>query len=144
MASNIIILSLLICFLFLLIPSVFVTSNAINCPAAVSSFNMKDFFGSKNEQLSCIPNVTATSVAVSPGDIDPLQFALNLEHTEAAFFLFGALGYGTDNIDPTLAMGGPPPIGAMKANLDNITQRIIEEFGYQEVGHLRFLHLFMK
>jgi Ferritin-like domain len=99
---------------------------------------MKYLFGSQNDKLSCVPEITATSVAVSPGDIDQLQFALNLEHTEAAFFLYGALGYVADNIDPTLAMGGPPPLGAMKANLDDVTRQIIEEFGYQEVGHLRF------
>ncbi|KAK1295441.1 hypothetical protein QJS10_CPA16g01503 [Acorus calamus] len=34
-------------------------------------------------------------------------------------------------------MGGPPPIGATKANLDPLTLRVIAEFGYQEVGHLR-------
>ncbi|KAM3735812.1 hypothetical protein ACB098_10G116000 [Castanea mollissima] len=32
---------------------------------------------------------------------------------------------------------GPPPIGAKKANLDPLVRQIIEEFGYQEVGHLR-------
>ncbi|KAJ6301687.1 hypothetical protein OIU77_015907 [Salix suchowensis] len=37
----------------------------------------------------------------------------------------------------TFAAGGPPPIGAQKANLDPVTRKIIEEFGYQEVGHLR-------
>lgn len=72
-----------------------------------------------------------------PYDVDLLQFALNLEHMECDWFLYGALGYGLDAIAPKLAMGGPPPIGAMKAKLDNLTQRIIEEFGYQEVGHLR-------
>ncbi|KAJ6817416.1 desiccation-related protein PCC13-62-like [Iris pallida] len=66
-----------------------------------------------------------------------MQFALNLEHTETEWFLFGALGYGLDNVEPELAMGGPPPVGTRKARLDNVTRRIIEEFGYQEVGHLR-------
>ncbi|GFQ05034.1 desiccation-related protein pcc13-62 [Phtheirospermum japonicum] len=33
-------------------------------------------------------------------------------------------------------MGGPPPFGAQKANLLRIKD-IIEQFGYQEVGHLR-------
>ncbi|KAG6524642.1 desiccation-related protein PCC13-62-like [Zingiber officinale] len=72
-----------------------------------------------------------------PLDRDLLQFALNLEHTECDFFLFGALGRGLDSVAPELAMGGPPPIGARKANLDATTKLIIEEFAYQEVGHLR-------
>ncbi|KAJ6797976.1 desiccation-related protein PCC13-62-like [Iris pallida] len=74
---------------------------------------------------------------VHPRDVDLMQFALNLEHTETEWFLFGALGYGLDNVEPELAMGGPPPVGTRKARLDNVTRRIIEEFGYQEVGHLR-------
>ncbi|RRT45044.1 hypothetical protein B296_00031226 [Ensete ventricosum] len=69
---------------------------------------------------------------IFPLDIDLLQFALNLEHMEADFFLFASLGRGLDSIAPELAMGGPPPIGARKANLDETTRLIIEEFGYQE------------
>ncbi|XP_074561821.1 ferritin-like catalase Nec2 [Curcuma longa] len=72
-------------------------------------------------------------------DKDLLQFALNLEFLEAEFFLFGSLGVGLNSIAPELAMGGPPPVGARKANLDNTTNDIIEEFGYQEVGHLRVI-----
>ncbi|XP_034690623.1 desiccation-related protein PCC13-62-like, partial [Vitis riparia] len=70
-------------------------------------------------------------------DVDRIQFALNLEFLEAEFFLHGALGEGLDQVAPQLAHGGPPPIGARKANLDDVERRIIEEFGYQEVGHLR-------
>ncbi|MCD9642493.1 hypothetical protein HAX54_029332 [Datura stramonium] len=36
-------------------------------------------------------------------------------------------------------MGGPPPIGVRKANLDPFTNNIISEFAMQEVGHLRAL-----
>ncbi|GAV92654.1 LOW QUALITY PROTEIN: Ferritin_2 domain-containing protein, partial [Cephalotus follicularis] len=71
-------------------------------------------------------------------DVDRIQFALNLEFLEAEFFLYGALGRGLDHIAPNLAMGGPPPIGAKKANLDYITSWIIEEIQYEEVSHLRF------
>ncbi|KAJ4727648.1 Desiccation-related protein PCC13-62 [Melia azedarach] len=75
--------------------------------------------------------------ATEADDRDRIQFALNLEFLEAEFFLYGALGKGLDYIAPWLAEGGPPPIGAKKANLDEVTNQIIEEFGYQEVGHLR-------
>ncbi|TXG75395.1 hypothetical protein E1A91_1Z018700v1 [Gossypium mustelinum] len=52
-------------------------------------------------------------------DRDLVQFALNLEFLEAEFFLHGAL------------------VGGRKANLDPIIRRIIEEFAYQEIGHLK-------
>ncbi|PON96583.1 Desiccation-related protein [Trema orientale] len=74
---------------------------------------------------------------VQANDTDKVEFALNLEFLEAEFFLRGALGRGLDAINSSLAEGGPPPIGARKANLDPLLHRIIEEFGYQEVGHLR-------
>lgn len=77
------------------------------------------------------------AVPVDKNDIDKLQFAENLEHLEADFFLFGAFGYGLDKVAPELVMGGPPPTGARKANLDAFVKSIIVEFGYEEVGHLR-------
>lgn len=76
---------------------------------------------------------------VSQQDADMLQFAENLEYMEAEFFLLGALGVGLDVVAPQLVMGGPPPIGARKANLDLLTHNIIKEFGYQEVGHIRYV-----
>ncbi|CAK7348280.1 unnamed protein product [Dovyalis caffra] len=69
---------------------------------------------------------------VKASDQDQIQFALNLEFFEAEFFLYCALGQGLDAIEPAFAECGPPPIGPEKANLDPITSRIIEEFGYQE------------
>ncbi|GMH13148.1 hypothetical protein Nepgr_014989 [Nepenthes gracilis] len=72
-------------------------------------------------------------------DIDLLQFAQNVEHNEADFFLWGALGKGLDEVAPELVLGGPRPIGVRKANLDDITEKIITEFAYEEVGHLRIL-----
>ncbi|KAL2469171.1 Uncharacterized protein Fot_50747 [Forsythia ovata] len=94
-----------------------------------------------NEMLS-IPFCPLTdcpnhAIPVYKQDIDLMQFALNLEHLEADFFLYSALGYGLDKVAPYLVMGGPPPIGAQKANLDFLTHNIITEFGFQEVGHLR-------
>ncbi|KAK8684498.1 hypothetical protein V6N13_040522 [Hibiscus sabdariffa] len=75
--------------------------------------------------------------AVPKSDLDLLEFPLNLEYLEAEFFLYGALGYGLDKVAPSLAEGGPSPIGAKKANLDTLTNDIIEQFAYQEVGHLK-------
>ncbi|KAK9146927.1 hypothetical protein Sjap_006830 [Stephania japonica] len=80
---------------------------------------------------------TTSDIAIDPSDIDPLQFALNIEHLEADFFLIGAIGKGLEDFAPELVMGGPPPVGAIKANLDDLTKDIILEFGYEEIGHLR-------
>ncbi|CAN6300943.1 unnamed protein product [Urochloa humidicola] len=85
----------------------------------------------------CEPPPPRVPVAVFPYDVDPVQFALNLEYTEAEFFLHGAYGQGLDEIAPELVLGGPPPVGARKANLDEMTLSVIEEFALQEVGHIR-------
>ncbi|KAK9291394.1 hypothetical protein L1049_019341 [Liquidambar formosana] len=87
----------------------------------------------------CKQTYPANAKPIYKEDVDLLQFALNLEHLEADFFLWGALGYGLDTVAPQLVMGGPPPIGAKKANLDYLTRSIITEFGYEEVGHLRII-----
>jgi len=76
--------------------------------------------------------------SVPESDVDILEFPLNLEFLEAEFFLYGSLGYGLDRFAPTLTMGGPPPIGARLAKLDNFTRDLIKQFALQEVGHLRF------
>ncbi|MCL7049333.1 hypothetical protein MKW94_017813 [Papaver nudicaule] len=85
----------------------------------------------------CGPTHPPDPIPIYPDDVHLFQFSLNLEHLEAEFFLYGALGYGLDEVAPELVMGGPPPIGAQKANLNKLVNRIIEEFGYQEVGHIR-------
>ncbi|TVU47080.1 hypothetical protein EJB05_06660 [Eragrostis curvula] len=85
----------------------------------------------------CKPSPPYIPVAVFPHDVEPIRFALNLEFTEAEFFLHAAFGMGLDQIAPKLALGGPPPIGARKANLDEVTWRVAAEFGLQEVGHVR-------
>ncbi|XP_054820734.1 ferritin-like catalase Nec2 [Prosopis cineraria] len=82
-------------------------------------------------------NVFASPATLNYTDNDFLEFPLNLEFLEAEFFLYGALGFGLDAIDPKLAQGGPLPSGAKLANLDPLTKDIILQFGYQEVGHLR-------
>lgn len=68
-----------------------------------------------------------------------MQFPQNLEFLEAEFMLWASFGYGLDQVAPWFVMGGPPPIGVRKANLDHLTQSIVEEFALQEIGHLRAL-----
>jgi hypothetical protein len=70
-------------------------------------------------------------------DKELAQVALNLEYFEAEYFLWGAYGYGLDKIASYLVDGGPPPIGAQKANLDAYYTDIYIQMGLQEVGHLR-------
>jgi hypothetical protein len=67
----------------------------------------------------CRPPPPHVPVPVFPY-VDPVQFALNLEFTEAEFFLHAAFGVGLDQIAPKLALGGPPPVGVRKANLDEV------------------------
>nr|POE98375.1 desiccation-related protein pcc13-62 [Quercus suber] len=68
-------------------------------------------------------------------------FILTLEVSLLSFFLTGALGRGLDSFAPSFAKGDPPPIGARKAILDPLAAQIIEEFGYQEIGHLSLSRL---
>ncbi|KAI7751414.1 hypothetical protein M8C21_011790 [Ambrosia artemisiifolia] len=83
-------------------------------------------------------STTVNSIFILPKtDVALLEFPLNLEYFEAEYFLFGSMGKGLDTIEPGLAAGGPPPIGAKQANLSSIIKDIITQFGYQEVGHLR-------
>ncbi|KAI4297049.1 hypothetical protein L6164_036958 [Bauhinia variegata] len=83
--------------------------------------------------LLSFPRYSQSQVG-SVSDADMVQFALNVEFLEAEFFLYGALGKG---LDAQMAEGGPPPIGAQKANLDPQFKDIIYQFGLQEVGHIR-------
>lgn len=92
--------------------------------------------------LLLIPGSYASKLPQS--DVDLLEFPLNLEYLEAEFFLFGSLGYGLDKVAPNLALGGPAPIGAKKANLDPFTKDVVLQFAWQEVGHLRLLNFNFK
>ncbi|XP_030539861.1 desiccation-related protein PCC13-62-like [Rhodamnia argentea] len=74
---------------------------------------------------------------VPRGDVDLLEFPLNLEYFEAELFLYASLGYGLDKVAPNLAMGGPSPVGARAANLGPLLKDIILQFALQEVGHLK-------
>lgn len=91
-----------------------------------------------NPNHKCDPEYPDYKRPIYRRDVELLQFAENLEYLEADYFLFGAYGYGLDEFAPELVDGGPPPIGAQRANLDNQTRSIIGEFGLQEVGHLRY------
>ncbi|XP_048138942.1 desiccation-related protein PCC13-62-like [Rhodamnia argentea] len=102
-------------------------------PSPLASFFFLLFLSHK---VSCHSHCSP----IKASDVDRVQFAMNLEFLEAEFFLRGSLGQGLDSIAPYLAQGGPPPVGGAKANLDPVTCRIIEEFGYQEVGHLRAIY----
>ncbi|GMI74010.1 hypothetical protein like AT3G62730 [Hibiscus trionum] len=88
-------------------------------------------------RLIAVPSCPRDCEPVDATDRDRIQFAQNLEFLETEFFLCGALGIGLDAFEPEFAKGGPPPIGCKQANLDYLTRRVIEEFGYQEIGHLR-------
>ncbi|XXG70268.1 hypothetical protein AAC387_Pa06g3065 [Persea americana] len=95
---------------------------------------------SEIELDSTFPFVEARDrMSVSEYDMDLLEFPLNLEFLQAEFFLWGSLGHGLDHVASNLAMGGPPPVGARKANLDAFTADIITQFAYQEVSHIRAL-----
>ncbi|KAJ8627770.1 hypothetical protein MRB53_021077 [Persea americana] len=84
-------------------------------------------------------DVSEMGKSISEYDMNLLEFPLNLEFLQAEFFLWGALGKGLDHVASNLTMGGPPPVGARKANLDAFTADIITQFAYQEVGHIRAL-----
>ncbi|KAK8555610.1 hypothetical protein V6N13_046137 [Hibiscus sabdariffa] len=88
-------------------------------------------------QLIAVPPCPRDCEPIDATDRDRIQFAQNLEFLETEYFLCGALGKGLDAFEPEYAKGGPPPIGCKQANLNHLTRRVIEEFGYQEIGHLR-------
>lgn len=89
--------------------------------------------------LLCPTGISKYAIPVFREDIDLMQFSENLEFLEAEYYLWATHGYGLDVVAPELVMGGPPPIGVRKANLDPFAKNIITEFAMQEVGHLRFI-----
>lgn len=97
------------------------------------------FYDTYNPNPTCQPTFPPYVLPIYKVDIMLLQFAQNIEHMECDYFLWGALGYGLDRVAPWLTLGGPPPIGVRKANLDPFVESIIREFGFEEVGHLRAL-----
>ncbi|KAL4579228.1 hypothetical protein LXL04_015366 [Taraxacum kok-saghyz] len=83
------------------------------------------------------PTLVTSECELLKYDTNLLEFPLNLEYFEAEYFLYGSIGKGLDSIEPNLAAGGPPPVGAKQANLSHIVKDIITQFAYQEIGHLR-------
>lgn len=74
--------------------------------------------------------------AVTFNDTDILNFALNLECLEAAFYSYAAYGVG---LSDDLMAGGPAPTGGMKATLSPMVQKYAEEIADDEINHVSFL-----
>uniref|UniRef100_A0A0E0KDM3 Desiccation-related protein PCC13-62 n=1 Tax=Oryza punctata TaxID=4537 RepID=A0A0E0KDM3_ORYPU len=129
-----------ICCSVLLVLLLVSSCNAVGdpaCPPAWSAAVAEEVLHGGGGGAQCRAPAPHTPVAVFAHDVDPVQFALNLEYTEAEFFLHAAFGEGLDHFAPNLTLGGPPPVGATKASLDELTWRVCAEFSYQEIGHLR-------
>lgn len=82
-------------------------------------------------------NINDPCKSRSYSDNDVLQFSRNIQFLNAEFFHCGATGESIDAYDPSLAAGGPPPLGCQRANLDPMSRRMVEEFALEEVGNLR-------
>jgi hypothetical protein len=79
-----------------------------------------------------------TSTSSAYGDVDYLNFALNLEYLEAQFYLHAATGSGLVSAD----MGSSPGTvtgGAQVTGLTTAQQNILNEIAYDEQQHVRFL-----
>ncbi|KAI3690889.1 hypothetical protein L2E82_49101 [Cichorium intybus] len=83
------------------------------------------------------PTLVSSECELLKYDTNLLEFPLNLEYFEAEYFLYGSMGKGLDTIEPEIAAGGPPPVGAKQANLSPLIKDVITQFAYQEIGHLR-------
>ncbi|XP_023765706.1 desiccation-related protein PCC13-62 [Lactuca sativa] len=83
------------------------------------------------------PTLVSSECELLKYDTNLLEFPLNLEYFEAEYFLYGSMGKGLDSVEPNIAAGGPPPVGAKQANLTPVIKDIITQFAYQEIGHLR-------
>lgn len=98
------------------------------CVTTTNGFNRCNFYRSSGAYQ---PSRNVTEI-----DEDLMEFALNLEYLEVEWFLWGGFGFGLDKVAPKLAQGGPSPIGAQNASLDEFTRKISMQFGLQEVDHI--------
>ncbi|KAK6286167.1 hypothetical protein POUND7_012346 [Theobroma cacao] len=71
-----------------------------------------------HEQEIRFPHHLCDCAPIEADDKARIQFAQNLEFLETEFFMNGTRGEGLGAYAPEFAKGGPPPIGAKKANLD--------------------------
>jgi hypothetical protein len=82
---------------------------------------------------------TTTTATAAYGDVDYLNFALNLEYLEAQFYLHAATGSGLQAADmgsnPGTVTGGAQVGGS----LTTAQQNILNEIAYDEQEHVRFL-----
>ncbi|XP_050938611.1 desiccation-related protein PCC13-62-like [Cucumis melo] len=70
-------------------------------------------------------------------DNDELQFEMNLGFLLCEYFVCSATGNSSDQFDPSLAAGGPPPVGCQRGNFDPLYRQAIEEFGLIMIRHLK-------
>ncbi|WRX08198.1 hypothetical protein QQP08_000685 [Theobroma cacao] len=68
--------------------------------------------------MARFPHHLCDCAPIEADDKARIQFAQNLEFLETEFFMNGTRGEGLGAYAPEFAKGGPPPIGAKKANLD--------------------------
>lgn len=87
--------------------------------------------------LSILSLFMSTSVFAAPinGDIDALNFALNLECLEAEYYSWAAYGKG---LNVTQRGGGPPSVGGKKAVLGDYAH-IANEIAKDEIRHVELL-----
>ena len=83
--------------------------------------------------LLLLAGCRAQTLAVSDSDL--LNFALNLECLEAEYYSTAINGYGLNS--STLASGGGPAVGGLKANLSPELIQIATELANDEINHVR-------